>query len=113
MGNVPCLKLIEDRFWNEIKKSEVCKDYKYPSFELYMFPQTWGSTALGFGGIGGQAITTAYTTVVIDKYTSICGVFFGERLAYIVTNPNQLFMEDCIQHNMASCHDYNRYIREL
>jgi hypothetical protein len=29
-----------------------------------MFVQTWGSTALGFGGIGGQAITSAYVCVI-------------------------------------------------
>ena len=25
-----------------------------------MFPQTWSDTSLGFGGVGGQAFTTAY-----------------------------------------------------
>ena len=33
-------------------------------FELHTFEQTWGSTALGFGGVGGQAITTARTYVL-------------------------------------------------
>ena len=36
-------------------------------FKMYVFPQTWSSTALGFdykGGCGGQAMTEAYTTVV-------------------------------------------------
>lgn len=28
------------------------------------FIQTWGSTSLGFEGIGGQAFTDAYTTVI-------------------------------------------------
>lgn len=28
------------------------------------FPQLWGSTALGFGGIGGASMTTAYTIVI-------------------------------------------------
>jgi len=32
--------------------------------EVVMFPQTWGSTALGYGGIGGAAMTPAYTVVV-------------------------------------------------
>lgn len=32
-----------------------------------MFPQAWGSTSLGFGGIGGQAMTSAYTTVITDN----------------------------------------------
>ena len=34
-------------------------------FGVYaMFPQTWGSTALGHGGVGGAAMTTAYTVVL-------------------------------------------------
>ena len=35
-------------------------------YELHIFQQTWGSTALGFGGIGGQAMTTANTYVFLD-----------------------------------------------
>ena len=34
-------------------------------FELYTFNQMWGSTALGFGGIGGQAMTQARTYVFV------------------------------------------------
>jgi hypothetical protein len=66
--------------------------------EVYVFPQTWGSTALGFGGVGGCAMTSAYTTVVI------CGnqaaVYFGARLAYKVTNPTPKFFDDLAHRNM-------------
>lgn len=68
---------------------------------MVMFKQTWGSIALGFGGIGGQAITSAYTTVVMDTYTGWAGVFFGEGLAYKIKNPNQKFYEDIRNGNMA------------
>ena len=34
-------------------------------FELYTFNQTWDSVALGFSGIGGQAITQARTYVFV------------------------------------------------
>jgi hypothetical protein len=48
---------------------------------VVMFPQTWGSTALGYGGIGGAAITGAYTVVV--SYGNYVCVYFGYgRLAY-------------------------------
>lgn len=46
-----------------------------------MFQQTWGSTALGYGGIGGAAMTTAYT-VVITKGNDVCVYFGCGRLAY-------------------------------
>jgi hypothetical protein len=49
--------------------------------EVVMFPQTWGSTALGYGGIGGAAMTPAYTVVV--SYENHMCVYFGcGRLAY-------------------------------
>lgn len=81
-------------------------------FRMYVFPQTWSSTALGFGGCGGQAITEAYTTVVemswdyVSKTDDIRGlnlttsddriyaVFFDGKLAYICLNPNEQFFED-------------------
>ena len=67
--------------------------------QVYHFPQTWGSTALGFGGVGGQAFTTAYTTVVMDHIAA--AVYFGGRLAYVIPEVNQAFMEDLARHGMA------------
>jgi len=49
--------------------------------EVVMFPQTWGSTALGYGGMGGAAISGAYTVVVSHK-THLCVYFGCGRLAY-------------------------------
>ena len=105
---VPCLPLIVERFVQAIRPHLEGQKY-YPEVEMYMFPQTWGSTALGFGGIGGQAITSAYTTVVTDL--GWYGVFFGERLAYLVAEPNDTFFEDLRMGQMASvmhCRKYNR-----
>lgn len=67
--------------------------------EVYCFPQTWGSTALGFGGIGGQAMTTAYTTVVLC--CDVAAVYFGGRLAYVIKNPTRTLWEDLAAHSMA------------
>lgn len=52
--------------------------------EVQMFPQMWGSTALGYGGIGGAAMTRAYTVVV--RLENVFCVYFGGsgRLAYSV-----------------------------
>ena len=36
-------------------------------FDIIMFDQTWGSTALGFPGVGGSAMTEATTYVLIPK----------------------------------------------
>lgn len=53
-------------------------------FELHTFEQMWGSTALGFGGIGGQAMTSARTYVFVPvTCNQKCFVYFGGRFAYI------------------------------
>jgi hypothetical protein len=60
---------------------------------VVMFEQTWGSTALGFGGIGGQAITGAYTIIVEGPMGDAC-VYFHGRLAYRIERPNAQFRQD-------------------
>ena len=48
-----------------------------------VFPQMWGSTALGYGGLGGAAMSTAYTVVVQDD--NVACVYFGSgHLGYSV-----------------------------
>ena len=56
-----------------------------------MFPETWPSTALGFGGIGGAAITPAYTVVVLCQRTA--AVYWGGEFAYAL-EPTEAFMND-------------------
>ena len=57
-----------------------------------MFLQTWSSTALGFGGIGGQAITGAYTIVL--ECSGEYAVYFAGRHAYTVRRPSDEFFQD-------------------
>ena len=68
-------------------------------FNVYaMFPQSWGSTALGHGGIGGASVTTAYTVVLECDYTGEMLVYFGGRLCYKVNKRSEnfsKFVEDC------------------
>jgi len=76
------------------------------NFKVYSFPQLWGSTCLGFGGIGGQAFTLAQTTVIVlEKEKIIYGwVFFDDRPAYRIDNPNIKFFVDIqAQHMEAIC----------
>ena len=51
----------EDRDWEAYSKGDKDKtvrktrEHRDYDIEVYnMFPQTWGSTALGFGGVGGH-----------------------------------------------------------
>ena len=74
-----------------------------PDFELIVFPQLWGSTALGFDGeIGGQAMTRAYTTVVHESLTGTYMVFFGDRPAYKVQDATDQFFTDLSERNLKS-----------
>jgi hypothetical protein len=62
--------------------------------ELFaMFAQMWSSTALGFGGIGGAAMTPAYTTIILGPERDFC-VYFRGRFAYRIEKPNDFFFED-------------------
>lgn len=120
---LPCLPLIEERAKNVLKK-EIIKEYKtldentpkqvydafkHPNFDFIMFPQVWGSTALGFNTIGGQALTKAYTTVVYELHTNIFFVFFEEDYAYSVKNPNELFKKDLDEKNMKAVYEAFKY----
>ena len=70
-----------------------------------MFVQTWGSTALGFGGIGGQAVTSAYVCVIESNLVGQFAVYFGGRLAYVIERPNTKFMEDIARQRMVDARD--------
>jgi len=68
--------------------------------DVIQFPQTWGSTALGFGGMGGAAMTKAYTTVIICRDNA--AVFFAGRHCYSVDGINDAFKEDLKNKHMRS-----------
>lgn len=77
--------------------------------EIWDFDQMWGSTALGFSGMGGQAMTTARTYVVMPDYNSPVYVYFGGLFAYAVDEINDKFKNDLRNHRMASVLESGRY----
>lgn len=64
-----------------------------------MFPQMWGSSSLGFSGLGAAAMTTAYT-VVLKGPAGDQSVYFGGQFAYLVpasrTDQSGQFMQDLL-----------------
>lgn len=69
---------------------------------VFYFPQTWGSTSMGFGGMGGAAMTTAYTTVILmDKKVY---VYFGGSFCYAVEDSKEV-REMIKNHRMPSIID--------
>ena len=81
---------------------------KIEEFDIYDFDQTWASTALGFGGVGGSALTTARTYVLIPMDEERAYVYFGGRFAY-ECGINDRFREDIRKHNMADVMESGRY----
>ena len=78
-------------------------------FEIYIFEQTWGSTALGFDGIGGQAMTTENTYVFVPlNCDQPCFVYFGSRYAYKVEY-SRFFMEDVLAGHVESVSRSGKY----
>ena len=86
-------------------------DNKYKENEVddeVHFRQTWGSTALGFGGFGGDMMTGAWTSVII-KSDGSADVFFNGRKAYSVLNMNDEFKNDLIRRHMKPVYDISSY----
>lgn len=81
-------------------------------FEVHIFEQVWGSTALGFGGIGGQSITAAYTYVFVPQCCDQnCFVYFDGSFAY-EAEYNSIFKEDLLNRNMKPCNQAGKYRKE-
>lgn len=107
----------KQKVWEDIKNSgkKIIKKRRpssHDDLDVYAFPQTWGSTALGHGGIGGAAISSALTVVVGMKRYYYC-VYFGGRLAYKVFNPSPNFFEDLHKFNMKRKGEHSQYLNEL
>ena len=78
-------------------------------FEVHIFEQVWGSTALGFGDMGGQAITAARTYVFVPvTCNQKCFVYFAGKFAYAV-DYSEKFMEDVYNENMESVAKSDKY----
>ena len=118
MTRLPNLELImykaielleyDEEFITKVRKVKSSK-IRFLDYTIETFPQIWGSTCTGFditedgkATIGGDAMTTEYTTVVHEGRTETYLVFFGDRACYAVHNPTKEFYEDLKERNLAS-----------
>lgn len=81
------------------------------------FIQRWGSTALGFKGMGGSAMTYGTTIVVMDN-KHVWNVFFGGNFAYKVGKTEdgdypKKFMEAMDKHQLPSQYDAEKFGAKL
>ena len=125
----PNLKGIETTLLIEISKndeySKIPENAAFSTIKADMFEQVWPTTAGGFAGpdiFAGQAFTSEYTTVIKASYgltkedslmyenIVFAGVFFGNKLAYIIVNPDNVFDRDLADRKIASQYDaYSKY----
>lgn len=66
-----------------------------------VFQQTWGSTALGFGGMGGAMMTTA-NVIIVTGPRHEKAVYFAGRFAYLIKKPRAEFQEDVTLRRMCN-----------
>ena len=100
MLSLPSLLLVQERFYTKIKDDEYFRKHN-PYFVMYIFPQIWGDTSMEFDNWRDRMMTSTYTTVISEDYTGYYGVFFGERLAYVIKNPNDKFFDDLHKMKMS------------
>lgn len=87
-----CAKLlIEER---ESHPDSPIHDCCVEDLGIYQWTQMWSDTSCGFGGIGGQAITTAPTLAICDTRTGSHVVYHAFRFAYLVKHPSEAFFSD-------------------
>ena len=127
--NLELIEYITENTANEVFESNLVMS-TYNKFKMFVFPQTWSSTALGFDNqcwFSGQAITDAYTVVVEmipyqpipnqeklgfdikELDDKVYAVFFDGKLAYMCLNPNQKFFDDLNKMCMKSQKESTEY----
>lgn len=113
MAVLPNLPLLQERFKNAI--SGELKQYGIddPNFEVQtMFLQYYELTATGFGFDLGHMTTNDYTTIFENIDLGYAAVFFGEKLAHIIKNPNDVFSEDVRNRKMCMIGFHRKYEKE-
>lgn len=73
---------------------------------VIIFAQMWSSTALGFSGMGGSAMTTANTVVVV--HGGEAAVYFGARFAYMAKYDKPL-LDDIARQRLVSVSEAQKY----
>lgn len=84
-------------------KARIGNDY----FQVLSWPQGWSNTSCGFGGIAGQAFTTAQTVIASGEDDAVL-VYHRGKFAYEVEKPIEKFWEACGQRRLPGAADWER-----
>lgn len=92
-----------------IQQRSVGKRVSIDDFDLCTFVQTWENTAIGLGGIGGCAFTSARTYVFVPyDPNEMALVYFGSCFAYEAPW-SEAFMSDVEAQSMESVYGKGKY----
>lgn len=79
-----------NKCWSEDGKFSRYTDsnlYKnWDRINLHIVDQIWGSTACGYGGMGGAAMTSKYNIIFENTMLNILFVYWDGKLAYVLDN---------------------------
>jgi hypothetical protein len=84
-------------YWDRMlkfSKSKGCMDYEsqraWNKINVHIITQMWGSTACGWGGMGGAAMSESYTTVIQSIEGDAIFVYYNGKLAYVADIDDKL-----------------------
>ena len=105
------VKLCRESFEDMFKEMEELTGCKNPIVET--FNQLWGSTCLGYMGIGGQAFTEATSVILIDELNDIVLVYLGtNKLAYAIQHPTRDFWMDVEKGQLLSVYEFTSIYKD-
>lgn len=89
-------------------KKGAYRGIRFSDIAIHSFPQMWGSTALGFEGMGGAAVCSAQTIVCLCRELNAANIYFNGRYAYTIKNINEKFVQALRNFNMPSVYDKSK-----
>ena len=104
--------MFNDKIEQILKDFAQLENFDKSDIEIYVFPQNWGNTALGYRGVGGQAMTSSHTIVFYNPNTGNAMFSYGGRFIRL-NNPNDLFFKDIANGNLEPEYKLGKYRRNI
>jgi hypothetical protein len=76
-GNEKIKELYTEPYWKSAFLAE------WQNIRIHIVPQMWGSTACGWGGMGGAAMTTTNNYIIEQTHSGLLFIYWSGKLAYV------------------------------
>lgn len=117
-GEYPDFRYCENQLRGNVYKlhPEFKRNVFIEAISVQMFPQVWSSIAGAFykrNTFAGASMTMQYTTIITlniiarkdaESHTFF-GIFFGNKLGYIIEYPTKEFFDDMHKHHMKGAYE--------